>query len=273
MGKANINGSNIYYQLKGNLEAKETIVFLNGVMFSANSWNNQVAFFEKLGYKILVHDFKGQLKSDKLEAPYTFKKHAEDTKQLLDKLEIKKAHFIGTSYGGEVGLCLAIYFPDIIKTLCVIDSVSQTDALLEKFVKSWKNLVHKQNGEVLFSGIVPTVYDSSFIEKNSQFLKTSGKSFNKLDKDFYTGQYHLYDTFLNDVKNIDKKLKLIKNPTLFICGQNDILKLPKFSERMQKLVPNSEYVLIPHCGHVVILEKPDILNSVLLGFLKKHNFR
>src|SRR3989339_1196621 len=82
----------------------ETIVFLNGVMASTNSWYQIMKYFIRNDYRVILHDFKGQLKSDKPEGPYTFSEHAEETIMILKNLGIKRAHFIGTSYGGEVAL-------------------------------------------------------------------------------------------------------------------------------------------------------------------------
>lgn len=89
----------LFYEVKGDLESSETIVFLNGVMASTNSWYQFIPFFERFGYKMLLHDFKGQLKSSKPEGPYTFEEHAMELKELMDFLQIKNANLIGTSYG------------------------------------------------------------------------------------------------------------------------------------------------------------------------------
>jgi len=59
MSYLKVNGVKLFYQLKGNQESKNTLVFLNGVMASTGSWENQYRFFEKMDFKILLHDFRG----------------------------------------------------------------------------------------------------------------------------------------------------------------------------------------------------------------------
>ncbi|NLI07504.1 MAG: alpha/beta hydrolase, partial [Thermotogaceae bacterium] len=59
MAYMTVNGVNIYYELAGKKDAKETVAFFNGVMASTNSWTSQRKLFEKFGFKILLHDFKG----------------------------------------------------------------------------------------------------------------------------------------------------------------------------------------------------------------------
>lgn len=60
-----VNGIKLFYEVKGNPDCKETVAFFNGVMASTSSWAYQVPVFEKLGYRIILHDFKGQTLSDK----------------------------------------------------------------------------------------------------------------------------------------------------------------------------------------------------------------
>ena len=38
---------------------------------------------------------------------------------------------------------------------------------------------------------------------------------------------------------------------------------------MHRNIENSEYVVLPECGHVAIFEKPKELVSVILGFIFK----
>jgi len=266
MPKLNINGVNIYYEVKGK-EDGESVVFLNGVMASTNSWAFQVPVFEK-EFKVVLHDFRGQLLSDKPKGPYTFKTHADDLKALLDHLGIEKAHIIGTSYGGEVGMRFAIDYPDMVKTLSIIDSVSEVDELLKMFVIQWKMLAQTKNPELFYYGMLPSIYGNTFIEKNKAILEQRAKGLASVGPSYFDGQVALYDTFLN--LNITDELKKIKAPTIVVVGNEDFLKRKKFSDIIAKNIPNCEYVIIPDCGHVTIFEKPNTLNTILLGFVMKN---
>lgn len=269
MATANINGLNLHYEIMGNPDTDKTVVFMNGVMASAQSWMFQIPEFVKTGYKILIHDFRGQLLSDKPEGPYSFEDHVNDTKGLLDHLGIKKAHFIGTSYGGEVALYFALAHPKMMQSLSVIDSVSELDQVLTGFIKGWKSLAAKGEPEEFFWGMTPTIYGNTFIEKNQAFLAERARSVKEGAKDYLKGQIYLYDTFLGI--DLTPRLKNIKCPTLILCGEEDYLKPLKFSRLMAQNIKGSEYVTIPDCGHVAILEKPQEVNTALLGFVIKHS--
>ena len=84
------------------------------------------------------------------------------------------------------------------------------------------------------------------------------------------GQKTLYDSFAADVY-MTGELPRIQCPALILCGEQDILKPPKFSKIMADNIPNSEYVTLPDCGHVAIFEKPKELESAIFGFVMKHS--
>ena len=266
------NNINIYYEIKGDPNGKETIVFLNGVMASTTSWDLTSPLFEKFGFKIIRFDFKGQLKSDKPvpeNGIYSFKEHAEETKALLDFLGVKSVHLVGTSYGGEVSMKFASMYPSFVKTLTIIDSVSELDDVCKGFVNSWKALCDLNDGEVFFKGMAPSIYGPDFLKNNRKMLEDRAKAFKSTPREYYEGQKILYDTFAQDV-TMTSELSKIECPTLVVCGQEDILKPQKFSEIIYQNIKKCEFAVFPHCGHVTIFEQPGILNSTLLGFILKN---
>jgi 3-oxoadipate enol-lactonase len=260
----------LFYEVKGNPDGKETIAFFNGVMASASSWAYQIPVFEKLGYRIILHDFKGQTMSDKPEGEYTFKQHAEEAKALFDYLGVKKLHIIGTSYGGEVAMRFAIDYPNDTKSISIIDSVSELDETLKLFVGGWKTLASMDDPEGFFWGMAPSIYSNSFIKANKEFLQSRAAALKNIPRDYFKGQISLYNTFEHDLHMTDE-LSEIKCPALVIVGEEDILKPYKFSKLLAEHIPNSEFAVIPGCGHVAIFEKPNVLNTLLLGFIIKNS--
>jgi len=272
MPHATINDVELYYELNGDEAAEETIVFLNGVMASASSWAYYADFFTKRGYRVLLHDFKGQLRSGKPEGPYTFRMHSEDTIALMASLGIEKAHLIGTSYGGEVAMRMALDHPKAVRSLSIISSVSELDSRLEDQVERWKKLARTYDAGSFMRGLMPDLYSDTFIDAERANLEDRIEAMQGLDKSYYDGQIILYDTFLNDV-TMTEELPKINHPALVVCGEKDRLKSPKFSHIIHENIIGSEYVLLPDTGHVAIFEKPKELTTLLYGFLRKHKIQ
>ena len=271
MPTRNIHNCNLFYEDLGNRNAKETIAFLNGVMASTNSWEKIYLPAIEKGYRVILHDFMGQMKSDKPDREYSFAEHAVMTIELLESLEAKNVHFVGTSYGGEIALKLAIMFPQYPQSLTIIDSVSELDEVLIGFVESWKILIDNCNGEDFFKAVIPSIYGAKYIKANKESLMQRAHLFNKLEDSypgFFQGQKKLYATFLSDAYQ-SEYLKEIQCPTLVICGKDDILKPPKFSRIIAQGIKNAELLLLPDCGHVAVFEKPEEITEATLRFIQK----
>jgi len=256
----------IYYDIMNEKGEQGVLVFLNGVMASTSSWINQYEEFKKIGYKIVLHDFVGQLRSDKFEGVYSFKKHAEDVRELLNHIGVSRPHLIGTSYGGEVAMKYATMYPDEVNSITVIDSVSEVDDKMVRCVEEWIDLAQMYDGEQFFYGMMPSIYGYNYIKNNKDVLHKRAKAMNKIPKEYFDGQIGLYKTFIEDV-NMTKELEKITCPALIVCGKEDTLKPVKFSEIIAENIKNSKLKIIPDCGHVTIFEQPQELNRLIKDFL------
>lgn len=262
-------GTNIYYDIKGNPNAEKTVAFFNGVMASTSSWDFVTDIFEQADFKIILHDFRGQLKSDKPEGPYSFAMHAEEAKALFEHLNIEQVHLIGTSYGSEVAMKFSMLYPEMVQTLSLIDGVSELDEVLKGFIQNWEYLLELGDGEKFFKGMAPSIYGNTFMNTHKKMLDERAKALKKVDPSYFVGQKILYETFKNDVTMTDQ-LHTIQAPTLVIVGEEDLLKRVKFSRIIAQHIPKSELFIIADCGHVAIFEKPNELKTLLFGFILKH---
>lgn len=260
-------GVSLYYEVAGDATSGKAVAFMNGVMASVNSWYGFVPLFERFGYKVILHDFKGQTKSAKPAGPYSFAEHAREAKALFEHLGIERLDIIGTSYGGEVAMQFALDYPDAVRSITLIDSVSELDEVVRAFVLGWKTLC-EMGGEKFFAGMAPSIYGPEFMQSNREMLAERAKATAAAPPEYFEGQKTLYDTFLE--LDITGELHRISCPALVLCGEDDILKKPKFSKLIAQRIPGAEYMLIPGSGHVAIFEKPNELASAMLGFVLKH---
>ena len=62
---------------------------------------------------------------------------------------------------------------------------------------------------------------------------------------------------------------LARVPTLIACGDRDLLTPVKYSEEMAAAIPNSLLVIVPGAGHLVQMERPDVINDALVRLVEK----
>jgi len=69
--------------------------------------------------------------------------------------------------------------------------------------------------------------------------------------------------------NLGEELNNVKQPTLLIWGNNDIITPPFVAREFHRLIPGSELHFIDKCGHAPMMEQPHEFNIILDKFLKK----
>lgn len=265
---AKVNGVKLYYELQGE---GEPLAFLNGIFMSTKSWSPQTKLFSKK-YKVLLHDFRGQWQSDTPSGKYSFELHADDFQELLLHLGVNKIHVVGTSYGGEVAMAFAIKYPEMVKSLTLITSVSEIHLELKLLVERWLNAANVKDPRIFITEWLADVYSEEFLKDNWDFLwPRLNEAFEVFD---FNGVIRLSECFLNlKKKPLTSMLNKITAPTLIIAAGSDKIKPLMYSEIIHDQISGSELHLIDKSGHGVVIEKANELNTIVLGFLEKLNLK
>jgi pimeloyl-ACP methyl ester carboxylesterase len=65
--------------------------------------------------------------------------------------------------------------------------------------------------------------------------------------------------------NAEAVLPGIRLPTTVVVGDHDLMTPQPQSEYLAAHIPGAELVVLPGCGHMVMLERPDALNRAILA--------
>jgi pimeloyl-ACP methyl ester carboxylesterase len=72
------------------------------------------------------------------------------------------------------------------------------------------------------------------------------------------------------IARIDSRpyLKDIRVPTLVLSGDNDMLISNEYSKEMAAMIPGATLVIVPDCGHLAPLERPEATSAALDDWLR-----
>jgi len=264
VAKMRVNGVELYYELHGP-ENVPLLVLNNGILMNAaSSWVFQTEALAR-HYRVLQYDCRGQGQSGHPENSYTMELHADDLAALLSALGYEKAHIAGISYGGEVGQAFALKYPDCTRSLILADTVSEVGPKLRLIIESWLDAARAGNVEAFFNATAPWNFSTAFIAANPRLLADAKKRYEMLD---YPAVVRLCECFL-EVSFTDQ-LGKIKAPTCIIAGEMDLLKGPDYAAILKGAIPHAELHILPGAGHATCWERPQEFNTIVLGFLAKH---
>ncbi|HEV7922826.1 MAG TPA: alpha/beta fold hydrolase [Thermoanaerobaculia bacterium] len=251
---------NLHHEVAGE---GEPLFLLNGIMMTTATWAETTRALAP-HFQCVLHDFRGQLRSEKPPGPYSMSMHVEDLAALMDRLGIESAHLVGTSYGGEVGLMFAAAHPERVRSLSVIASVAKADDALRKGALRWAALARRAP-EQLWDSALPLFYSPRFIAANPAFIEAGRQRVSALPPDWFRAFADLCEAFAA----LDADLAAIRCPTLVVCGSGDTLKPPHRSREIAEGIAGAQLVIIEDAGHAVVVEKPEAVNEALLRFLPK----
>jgi 3-oxoadipate enol-lactonase len=148
----------------------------------------------------------------------------------------------------------------------VIDGVSEIHPLLRAQTMPWLMAAERKDPELLLMTSYHMNFAETWIKDNLAFIESSVDRYASLDMDALVD---LMKAFFE--LNITDQLKAIQVPTLVLAGEKDLIKGQEYARIICDQITNSELALIPDAGHALCLEKPAIVNSIILGFVIKHS--
>ncbi|GAB2480323.1 alpha/beta fold hydrolase [Algoriphagus taiwanensis] len=257
------NGVNLYYEEKGN--GKEVVLFSHGLLWSHKMFAAQVEVLSK-SYRVIAYDHRGQGQSES-KGPFDMDTVAEDAAALIENLGLGKVHFAGLSMGGFVGMRLAARRPELIKSLILMETSANAEPV--ENLPKYKTL----NGIVKWLGVIapvankvmPIMFAESWLTNpsNSAAIKHWKKEV-MANKKSITGPVEgvIYR------KGVEDELAKITCPTLIMVGDEDVATKPEKAKFIQMGITGAVLHRIPGAGHSSCIEKPEVVNQLLIDWLK-----
>jgi 2-hydroxy-6-oxonona-2,4-dienedioate hydrolase len=179
--------------------------------------------------------------------------------KFIEFFDLQNVHLLGNSLGGHVAILHVLKNPERIKSLILTGS----SGLFE-------------NG---MGDTYPKRGDYDYIKKRTELTFYDPKI---ADKELVDEVYETVNNRLKAIKiialaksairnNLGEEVNQIKQPTLLIWGNNDVITPPHVGREFQRLIPNSELHFIDKCGHAPMMEVPEDFNRILHKFLTKLN--
>jgi 3-oxoadipate enol-lactonase len=257
---------NIYFEVQGNENARETLVFLNGLSQSTVSWMLTTPYF-KNEYRIVLIDFIFQGQSDKIGEWRSFDIHARDVISVLDYLKIDKAIVAGLSYGSLVAQHLAINHGNRISKLLLISTFAHKTPYYDAIELSWWRALEFGGYNLMLDIMLPSVLSENYFLNPLIPIDLMKQTRQEANED----KQALFKLMRATKERVDYRPELIKIsvPTIVIQGEKDLLLPVHMAGEVAKAIPNSQFKVIPHVGHTLNLEAVPQMVAIIKDFLKQ----
>jgi pimeloyl-ACP methyl ester carboxylesterase len=240
------------------------VTFIHGAGGSSSIWFKQIRDFRKY-FNVLLVDLRGHGKSKKNLSDhlkkYTFDTIGDDVIEVLDHLDIRSTHFIGISLGTIIARELSERYPSRANSLILGGAVMKLNFRGQLLMKLG----------VLLQSILPYLLlyrFFAFIIMPKKKHRESRNLFVREARKLYQKEFKKWFTLASEINPLLSFFRMKDSgiPTYYIMGEEDHMFLPSIS----KLVKDHQYsqlLVIPDCGHVVNVEKPEIFNKEAILFI------
>ncbi|OYT58532.1 hypothetical protein B6U70_00180 [Euryarchaeota archaeon ex4484_162] len=255
----------------------EPLILISGLGMDNTTWIYQVPFFKDF-FKVIIFDNRGIGRSSRTLGPYTIKMMAEDVIKLMEYLNIKNAHVLGSSMGGMIAQEIAINHPLRVNKLVLCStSPKPRRLLLRKLSEGLRDLLNDEIEDVInidskrelfekaISYILLQVFSRDFLKENRKLVEETMRR--------YLSNPYYIETFLKQVRairwhNTLDRLNLIEVETLVLAGDKDRLVSPENAKILAERIPSSKVIVFENIGHAMHLESPEKFNKTVLNFLR-----
>ncbi|NXW78913.1 ABHD8 protein, partial [Hirundo rustica] len=239
------------------------LFFIHGVGGSLDIWKEQLEFFSGLGYEVVAPDLAGHgcSSAPPVAAAYTFYALAEDMRVVFKRYAKRRNILVGHSYGVSFCTFLAHEYPHLVHKVIMINGGGPT--ALEPSLCSIFNLppcvLHCLSPCLAWSFLKAGFARQGAKEK--QLLK-EGNAFNVSSfvlRATMSGQYWPEGDELYHAE--------LAVPVLLVHGMHDKFVPVEEDQRMAEILLIAFLKVIDEGSHMVMLECPDTVNTLLHEFV------
>lgn len=212
------------------------------------------------GFSVLRYDPRGHGASDVPAGPYSLDRLGRDVAQLLDALEIEKAHFLGVSLGGMTGQWLGYRAPERMLSLTLANTSAYMGPPL-----GWTERI----AAVLTHGMDPMAQPVMERWFTPEFRQADRPTVARIAAMLKAASPAGYAGCCAAIRDMDLRgvAALINVPTLVISGVKDPATPPDHSEFLANNIAGAKLVSLD-AAHLSNVERPGEFNAALLDFLE-----
>jgi pimeloyl-ACP methyl ester carboxylesterase len=258
------NGIRLWYQRAGQ---GEPVLLVMGSGAAGHVWDmHQAPALRESGYQTVIFNNRGIPPSDAPAGRYSFAELVDDTKGLIEALDIAPCRILGVSLGARIAQELAVAEPHLVRSAVFMASRARSDTL--------RRALTEADRELLEAGVrLPPRLDavhSAMRMLSPATLSDDVAMANWLELfELGAGGGPSGQAWIDTATDLRPRLREITAPCRVIAFADDVVAPPHLVAEVADAIPDCDLVEIPGCGHLGHLERPDLVNAAIIEFFDK----
>ena len=262
------DGIRLYYEEAG---SGKPLLFVHEFGGDVRSWEPQMRHFSRR-YRCIAYGARGYPPSDVPDRPESYSQDnaVNDIVDVLDALEIDRAHVAGLSMGGFATLHFGLRHPQRTLSLVVAGAGYGAEKEYEEYFRNVSLEVARQFEEQGSEEFAKTYSMAAsriaFLLKDPRGWQEFADQLAEHSATGSAGTMRGVQARRPSIYDLEDQLRAMTVPTLIIVGDEDdhCLQPGIF---MKRTIPASGLLVLPKSGHTLNLEEPALFNMHVGDFL------
>lgn len=215
-------------------------------------------------YRVLAPDIAGFGYTErKTDQQYSLDFWVRHLTEWMDAVGVKKARFIGNSFGGSLTLAIASRYPERVESFVLMGAAGVEFELTPELDAIWG---YDPSIENMRKIVMSFAYDTSMMTDDLVRSRYEAsvrpgyhESFSKMFE--VPRQRHI-----KALATPDDQIRKIPHRALVVHGRDDKIVPPTNSTKLHSLLKNSDLHMFSNCGHWTQIERKNDFNKLVLDF-------
>jgi 3-oxoadipate enol-lactonase len=247
----------IHYEVSGE---GQPLVMLRGLARSMRHWlgfENEMARH----FRVITLDLRGIGQSTRPCTPkMTIYDMADDVMDVLDHLQIPKAHVLGVSLGGMITLAAGLKHPDRCLSLIPVNTSIAGERVLRLSPRAIRGILKTaftRGGNDRQRTLVDNLLGSQASEERRQEI---ARLYDEIERrEGIYGKTALNQLLAAARFSPQRELKDMKVPTMIVYGTDDVFVSTKNSIKLARHLPHAKLLPLASAGHEASLDQGEAL--------------
>jgi (E)-2-((N-methylformamido)methylene)succinate hydrolase len=240
------------------------VVLLHGVGLNQSIWAGQVKALAS-DFQIVTYDLLGHGRSAAAAANASLADWVDQLNNVVRDLELQKVALVGFSFGGLIAQAYAACHSRLIDKLVLMNTVYDRSEAERASVLSRLDVARCEGPQAIVSAALSRWFSPEFAEACPETMHEYEAILRGNDAVSFLSAYKCFATADRDMVG---GLAAFDRPTLVMTGELDTGSTPVMARKLVGMIPGAECSIIAGGRHMMPVEMPEEVNSVLHRFLK-----
>jgi 3-oxoadipate enol-lactonase len=244
----------------------DAILMWPSLLMTGDLWAGQAEHFGGR-YRLVLVDPPGHGASEKLRGPFSFEDCARCVVDLLDGLQIDRAHVVGNSWGGMIGATFAAHHPDRIGHAVLMNCTASKAGVRQRLefgaLLQMARLLGGIRGPLIRSAVDAFLGPTTRRDR-PEVVAAVRSALRGVDIDSAAWAVR---SVVPDRPDQRALLADIRTPVLVVAGAEDATFPVSETRVMADAIPGADFTVLDGVAHLAALEDPGRVNRLIEDFL------